>query len=217
MFSSSARRIFSVRAGKKSEAKKVFGSVRRIERLLKFRIIRARRIMWTTDFTVLATIVLRTLLVYLAVMVGLRLAGKREIGQMNALDFVLLLLIANTVQNAMTGPDTSVNGGLTAAATLLAANYLVTLIASKSARAESLVEGEATLLVYQGKVNTKNMIRERITSDELNEALREHEIEGVREVALAVLEIDGSISVLKTAEMPNPKHSRHRIRFLKHQ
>ena len=173
--------------------------------------------MWTTDFTVLATIVLRTLLVYLAVMLGLRLAGKREIGQMSVLDLVLLLLIANTVQNAMTGPDTSVNGGLTAAATLLVANYLVTLVVSKSPLAEKLVDGEPTLLVYQGKVNTKNMERQRITSDELEEALREHEIAGVTEVALAVLEMDGSISVLKTDEMPNPKNTHHRVRFLKHQ
>lgn len=173
--------------------------------------------MWTTDLLTLAEIILRTLIVYAAVVVGLRLTGKREVGQMSILDLVLLLLVANTVQNAMTGPDTSVNGGLIAAATLLAANFLVTRLVFKNRRARKFLEGSATMLVYRGKVMSEHLAREKITLDELHEALREHGVSSAEEVALAVLEVDGSISVLKNDEMPPPKHSPHRVRFLKRQ
>jgi uncharacterized membrane protein YcaP (DUF421 family) len=171
--------------------------------------------MWTNDLFTLAGIVLRTLIVYLAVIVGLRLSGKREVGQMTVPDFVLLLLIANTVQNAMTGPDTSINGGLVAAFTLLVANYLVTRLVSGNRRARKFLEGSPTMLIYHGKVLAEHLTREKISFDELQEALREHGVAEVEEVALAVLEIDGSISVLKTDEIPRAKRPPHRIRFLK--
>lgn len=171
--------------------------------------------MWTNNLLILAEIVVRTLIVYLAVVAGLRLMGKREIGQMTVLDFVLLLLLANTVQNAMTGPDTSVNGGLVAAATLIVANFLMTRIILKSRRFRRFIQGSATMLVYHGKILADHLAREKITLDELREALREHGIADVKDVALAVLEIDGSISVLKTDELPTAKRPHHRIRFLK--
>lgn len=171
--------------------------------------------MWTFDISVLAGIILRTLIVYLAVVVGLRLTGKREVGQMTVVDFVLLLLIANTVQNAMTGPDTSVNGGLIAAFTLLAVNFLVMKLLYKNRRARRLIEGSPTMLIYHGKTILSHLEREKISMDELKEALREHGVAEVEEVALAVLEIDGSISVLKDDEIPNSKRPHHRIRFLR--
>lgn len=171
--------------------------------------------MWTIDIWVLAGIVLRTLIVYTAVVLGLRLAGKREVGQITILDFVLLLLIANTVQNAMTGPDTSVNGGLVAAFTLLIADFLLMKIVLKNRSVEKFIEGSPTMLIYRGKIIRDHLKRENISLDELNEALREHAVVAVSEVALAVLEIDGSISVLKADEIPVSKRSRHRIKFIK--
>lgn len=171
--------------------------------------------MWTNDITVILLIIARTLIVYLAVMIGIRLSGKRELGQMTALDFVLLLLVANTVQNAMTGPDTSVNGGLIAAATLLIANYIVTRLILKNRTARKFVEGSPTMLIYHGKVIQKHINAEKITFDELNQALREHAVATIKEVSIAVLEIDGSISVVKNDEMPKLNRPHHRIRFLK--
>ena len=171
--------------------------------------------MWTNDIWILLLIVARTLIVYLAVMIGLRLSGKREIGQMTVLDFVLLLLVANTVQNAMTGPDTSVNGGLIAAATLLFANFIVTRLILKNRKARKFVEGSPTMLIYSGKIIGEHLAKEKVTVDDLNQALREHGVATVEEVSIAVLEIDGSISVVKNDEMPKINHPHHRIRFLK--
>lgn len=164
---------------------------------------------------ILGGIVFRTLIVYAAVVIGLRLTGKREIGQMTVLDFVLLLLIANTVQNAMTGPDTSVNGGLIAAATLLAANFVVTQMVLKNRHFRKFIEGSPTMLIYHGKILQSHLRRENVSPDDLREALREHGVIETDEVALAVLEIDGSISILKTDEMPPAKRPHHHIRFLK--
>jgi uncharacterized membrane protein YcaP (DUF421 family) len=171
--------------------------------------------MWTNDINVILLIIARTLIVYLAVMIGLRLSGKRELGQMTVLDFVLLLLVANTVQNAMTGPDTSVNGGLIAAATLLIANHAVTLVLRKSRTARRFVEGSPTILIYHGKAVDKNIAAENITLDEINQALREHGVAAIEDVSVAVLEIDGSISVLKNDEVPTGTQRHHRIKFLK--
>jgi uncharacterized membrane protein YcaP (DUF421 family) len=171
--------------------------------------------MWTNDITVILLIIARTLIVYLAVMIGIRLSGKRELGQMTALDFVLLLLVANTVQNAMTGPDTSVNGGLIAAATLLIANFVVTRLILKNRAARKFIDGSPTMLIYHGKVIQKHLDAEKITIDDLNQALREHAVAAIEEVSIAVLEIDGSISVVKNDEMPKSKSPHHRIRFLK--
>src|SRR5947209_19225280 len=100
----------------------------------------------------LLEIVLRTSVVYFLVLAGIRLSGKREVGQMTPFDLVLLLLISNSVQNAMTGPDTSVIGGVAAAATLLIMNYVVAEVAGVNRRFRRLVEGHPSLLVHDGKV-----------------------------------------------------------------
>ena len=160
-------------------------------------------------------IVLRTGVIYLLVLIGVRLSGKREVGQMTPFDLTLLLLLSNSVQNAMTGPDTSVLGGVIAAATLLILNYLVADVSGVSRRFRKLVEGEPTLLVHDGKVVETHMARERVSMDELHRALREHGINSCDQVALAVLEVDGSISCLKYDEI-NQGASTHlaRRRFL---
>ncbi|MGC1452582.1 MAG: YetF domain-containing protein [Candidatus Sulfotelmatobacter sp.] len=150
---------------------------------------------------VLLQIVVRTSVIYLLVLVGVRLSGKREVGQMTPFDLTLLLLLSNSVQNAMTGPDTSLLGGAVAAATLLVLNYGVAAVSGSSRHFRRLVEGEPTLLVHDGKIIEAHMARERVSMDELHRALREHGINGCDQVALAVLEVDGSISCLKYDEI----------------
>jgi len=150
---------------------------------------------------VLLQIVLRTGVIYLLVLIGVRLSGKREVGQMTPFDLTLLLLLSNSVQNAMTGPDTSLLGGAVAAGTLLILNYLVANVSGGNRRVRRLIEGEPSLLVHDGKVIDSHMAREHVSMDELHRALREHGINACDQVALAVLEVDGSISCLKYDEI----------------
>src|SRR4029077_12157649 len=108
----------------------------------------------------LLDILIRTGVIYLALLVGLRLTGKRQVGQMTPFDFLLLLLLSNAVQNAMTGPDTSLYGGLVAAGTLFAANGAIAWVARKNKGAEKLVEGTPTVLIRHGAVIDANCARE---------------------------------------------------------
>lgn len=173
--------------------------------------------MWIFDHTLLE-IVVRTAIIYLAVLIGLRLAGKREVGQMTPFDLVLLILIANAVQNAMTGPDNSIMGGLVAAGTLLLLNFLISRIVFGNKRLRRFVEGTPTILIHNGQLVLKNLAYEHIAPEEIVQALREHGVQTTEEVSLAVLEIDGSISVLRKDELPvmESPHHRFRMRHLKH-
>src|ERR1022692_2422927 len=166
---------------------------------------------------VLLGIVLRTAVIYIVVLLGVRLSGKREVGQMTPFDLTLLLLISNSVQNAMTGPDTSLAGGAVAAATLLILNYLVAEVSGGNRRFRKYIQGEPSLLVHDGEVLAANMAREHVSMDELERALREHGFASYKEAALAVLEVDGSISILKYDDIQptaSTHLNRHR-RFLK--
>lgn len=144
----------------------------------------------------IAVIILRTSVVYVALLVGLRLAGKRELGQMTSFDLLVVLVISNAVQNAMVGPDTSLSGGLVAAATLLTANWLVNNLGLRIPWLRRQLIGSTTLLVNQGELLPDNLQREGVTADEVMQALREHGVEDLGSVKLAVLEIDGTISVI---------------------
>ena len=164
----------------------------------------------------LLEIALRTSVVYCLVLVGIRLSGKREVGQMTPFDLTLLLLLSNSVQNAMTGPDTSLAGGAVAAATLLILNYLVAELAGTNRRFRKVIEGQPSLLIHDGEVIAAHMAREHVSMDALECALREHGVATYKEVALAVLEVDGSISVLKYEEIqPTAQNHLARRRFIK--
>lgn len=160
---------------------------------------------------VLLQIVLRTGVIYLVVLIGVRLSGKREVGQMTPFDLTLLLLLSNSVQNAMTGPDTSVAGGVVAASTLLLLNYIVGSLSGTSRGFRRVVEGEPSLLIHDGQVIESHMIKEHVSMDELQRALREHGIAACKDVALAVLEVDGSISCLKYDEIKSDANT-HLVR-----
>jgi uncharacterized membrane protein YcaP (DUF421 family) len=171
--------------------------------------------MWTFDETLLL-IALRTAAIYVVVLGGLRLAGKRDTGQMTPLDLVLLLLLANAVQNAMTGPDTSLSGGIVAAATLLLVNTGINRLGTRNRRVRRWLEGTPRLLVRSGHVVQENLEREHLSVDDLHQAFREHGVQSLSDVALAVLEVDGSISVLRNEEMPQAARPHHRIHLLRH-
>jgi len=160
-------------------------------------------------------IALRTAVIYLVVLIGVRLSGKREVGQMTPFDLTLLLLLSNSVQNAMTGPDTSLAGGVVAATTLLVLNYVIGALSGRNTGVRHVVQGEPSLLVHDGQAIESHMDREHVSMDELERALREHGIANVRDVALAVLEVDGSISCMKYDDI-KPDASTHlaRRRFI---
>ncbi len=165
--------------------------------------------MWTMG-TDAVEIALRTALVYVAVLVGLRVAGKRELGQMTVFDFVVVLLIANAVQNAMTGPDVSVQGGLIAAAVLIVLNRIVALIRLHSELWGRLVEGMPTILVQDGQFLEPRLRKEGLERSQIEMAMREHGIERVEDVRLAVLETDGAISIVPASStvLKTRKHVR---------
>src|SRR3974390_1252515 len=119
-------------------------------------------------------IALRTTAVYCIVLIGVRLSGKREAGQMTPFDLTLLLLLSNAVQNAMTGPDTSLAGGAVAACTLLILNYAVAEVSGANRRFRKFIQGQPSLLVHDGQIIESHMAREHVSMDELQRALREH-------------------------------------------
>ncbi|SRR5581483_6516216 len=160
----------------------------------------------------LGEIALRTLVIYVFIIAALRITGKRQIGQLTPFDLAVLLLISNAVQNAMTGPDNSLTGGIAAAATLLIANAIVARIRMNSPKFRSVLEGDPVLLVKDGKALTENLKSENLTEDELMISLRQHEVNDIKQVKQAMLEIDGSISVIRLdAATGLLHHSRHRL------
>jgi uncharacterized membrane protein YcaP (DUF421 family) len=160
-------------------------------------------------------IVVRTVVIYLAVFIGLRLTGKRELGQMTIFDLVVILLIANAVQNAMVGPDVSLTGGVIAAVALLAANWVLAQLRLRSRYWGRLLEGTPTVLIEDGEFVAPHLRREGLDRAEVEMAMREHGVESVRDVKLAILEVDGSISIVpqESRVLRTRKHIRQ---FRKH-
>lgn len=159
-------------------------------------------------------IVVRIVVVYVALLIGLRLAGKREIGQMTLFDLVVLLLLANAVQNAMVGPDTSLTGGILAAFVLLILNALVAQLRLRFPFLRRLIDGSPTLLVLHGKMLSHNLQREGLDMDTLETALREHGLIEISEVEMAVLEKDGTISIVPIGD--HTRTIKRPARFFKH-
>lgn len=141
-------------------------------------------------------IIVRTAVIYLAVFAGLRLMGKRELGQMTVFDLVVVLLIANAVQNAMVGPDTSLPGGVLAAFTLLFVNWGLAGLRLRSEFWGRLLEGTPTVLIVDGDFVAPHLRKEGLERAQIEMAIREHGVESLQDVRLAVLEVDGSISIV---------------------
>ena len=166
---------------------------------------------WTDMFLLglpVAEKILRPIFVYVFLIVGLRLAGKRELAQLNPFDLVVLLTISNTVQNAIIGDDNTVIGGLIGASTLLGVNFLVVRFLFQHPKLDRLAEGNAAILIHQGKLLRRPLSSETISESELEAAARRQGFAHLNEIEEAVLEPSGIITF--TAKRPAPEETRHR-------
>lgn len=143
--------------------------------------------------------------------IALRIFGKKELSQLNTADVILILLISNSVQNAMVGSNVSLLGGITAAVALFLINFLFKRIMLKSKFIKNLVQDKPEILIHNGKLEFKTLARLGISSDELQEAMREHGVEYYKDVKLAMLEIDGNISVISGNENLRQTHHKRKI------
>lgn len=146
--------------------------------------------------------ILRPILVYLFLVIAFRLAGKRELGGMHAFDFVVILTVANVLQNAGIGDDTTVTGGVLGAVSLLLTNYLVGRYVFKHPRVEQVIEGEPAVLIEDGQVLNDVCRRQMISQPELLAAVRRQGIDNLSDVAVAILETGGTISVIPKRPTP---------------
>jgi uncharacterized membrane protein YcaP (DUF421 family) len=128
--------------------------------------------------------------------VAIKLFGKKELSQLSVVDLVFILLISNAVQNAMVGSNTSLAGGIVAASTLFIINYVLKKLILRFKPIERLIEGEPIMLIYEGEIQQSNVEKAGFTIQELNAAVREHGVDTIENVNLAMLEVDGNISVL---------------------
>jgi len=167
--------------------------------------------MWSDMFVLSLPVlekILRPVFVYVFLVVGLRLAGKRELAQLNPFDLVVLLTLSNTVQNAIIGEDNSVTGGILGAATLLAVNYLVVRFLYQHQRLEHVVEGKPDVLIEHGKIKKSRLGEELITLAELEAGAHRQGFASLDEVERAVLEPGGTITFI--GKKPAPEEARHR-------
>ncbi len=151
--------------------------------------------------------ILRPIVVYIFLIIGLRLSGKRELAQLNPFDSVVLLTLSNTVQNAIIGDDNTVIGGIIGATSLLAINYLVVRFLYGHRKLDQIVEGRADLLIEDGKVYTQRLKRELITEEELAAAARKQGFESLADVRQCVLEPGGTLTFI--AKKPDTEDIRH--------
>lgn len=151
----------------------------------------------------LVDVAIRTAVIYVVLIAGLRIAGKREVGQLSIFDLIVLLVIADAVQNAMVGQNTSLAGGIVAAITLITLDKLLNVVTERVPRVRKLLEGESQELIRDGVVLEDALRKEGIDDDDLAAALRRRGVLDPADVRLAVLETDGSISVVAK----HPEHA----------
>ncbi len=155
-------------------------------------------------------IVIRSVAVYLFMVIALRIFGKKELSQLNTADVILILLISNSVQNAMVGNNVSLYGGLVAASALFVLNFFLKKIMYRFKSINDLIQDKPLILIHDGKIDLSKL---DISSDEMDEAIREHGVENYKEVKLAMLETDGNISVISGNK--TLKHSIHKRKIHK--
>ncbi|MFK7050769.1 YetF domain-containing protein [Flavobacterium davisii] len=157
-------------------------------------------------------IIIRSASVYLFMIIALQLFGKKELSQLNTTDIILILLISNSVQNAMVGSDTSLSGGLTAALALFIINLIFKKAMIKSSTIKNLMTNKPEILIHDGITDYKALTRLGITLEELEQAVREHGIEHFDNVKLAMFETNGNISVISGENnLVQTKHKRKHI------
>jgi uncharacterized membrane protein YcaP (DUF421 family) len=170
------------------------------------------------DFLKLGTpaleLVLRSSAIYLVLLIGLRVFGKREIGQFTLFDLVFILLVANAVQPAMTGPDSSLTGGVIIIVVLIGLNFAIGFLRVRVPFINRLVVAPSVVVARDGDWVPGVLEREGVTTDEVLESLREHGVETLKEAKLITLESDGSLSVV--AKEGGSAHRRRHVRFVRH-
>jgi uncharacterized membrane protein YcaP (DUF421 family) len=139
---------------------------------------------------------IKSVSIYLFIILAIRVFGKKELSQLSVIDLVFILLISNSVQNAMVGNDTTVPGGMSAALGLFICNYIFRFFLRRSKKFSKFVQGEKIVMVLDGKVLHEGLRRAKMTEDELEMVIREHGVKDSTEADLVVLEIDGNVSVL---------------------
>jgi uncharacterized membrane protein YcaP (DUF421 family) len=151
--------------------------------------------------------VLRPVIVYFFLLIGLRLAGKRELAQLNPFDFIVLMTLSNTVQNAIIGDDNTVLGGIIGAGSLIAINYLIVKLARSNRRLQRLLAGRADVLVKNGHIQKDHLDRELISKPELLAAAHKQGITSLKEVDYCVLEPTGTLTFIE--KRPTHDTARH--------
>ena len=141
-------------------------------------------------------IVAKSVAIYVFIIAAIRLFGKKELAQLSVIDLVFILLISNSVQNAMVGNDSSVLGGISAALGLFICNYFFKLFLRGSAKFSKLVQGEKIVLVVDGRLLQHGLKQSMMSVEEVQMAVREHGVKDISEADLVVLEVDGNITVL---------------------
>jgi uncharacterized membrane protein YcaP (DUF421 family) len=156
-------------------------------------------------------IILRSAAVYFFMMIALRITGKKQLSQLNTTDVILILLISNAVQNAMVGNNTSLEGGIIAASVLFIINFILRKLMYKYEKLSKFLQEKPEILIHNGNLDFKILSKLNITSEELREAMREHGVEYFKDVKLAMLEIDGNISIISGETNLRQTHHKRKI------
>ena len=158
-------------------------------------------------------IALKSIAVYVFIVAAIRVFGKKEFAQLSVVDVVFILLISNSVQTAMVGDDTSLSGGLVAALALFAMNYVFKRLSLGSQSISKVIDGEPVLLIYNGVIRPNALKEASISLEQLKAVVREHGVEEISDVNLAIFEVDGNISVLSDnyQNLTKRKRKGHRI------
>ena len=158
-------------------------------------------------------IALKSIAVYVFIVAAIRVFGKKEFAQLSIIDLVFILLISNSVQNAMVGTDSTLEGGLVAAFSLFLMNFVFKKISLFSKDFSKAIDGEPILLIYQGEIRLDGLKKAQISEEQLHAVVREHGVESIELVNLAMFEVDGNISVLSDnfKKSTQRKHKGHRV------
>ena len=156
-------------------------------------------------------VIFRSVAVYLFMIIALQKKKKKQLSQLNTADVILILLISNSVQNAMVGSNVSLIGGILAALSLFVMNLIFKKMVFKSELIKNWIQDKPEILVHNGKIDFETVAKLGITSEELEEVMREHGIEHFRDIKLAMLEIDGDISMISGNTTLRQTHHKRKI------
>jgi uncharacterized membrane protein YcaP (DUF421 family) len=158
-------------------------------------------------------IVAKSVAIYIFIILAIRFFGKKELAQLSVIDLVFILLISNSVQNAMVGSDSTVQGGISAALGLFICNYIFKFFIRKYRKFSKIIQGDKIILIHDGKAIKRGLEEAMMSFDELQRAVREHGVTSIDKVDLAILEVDGNISVLSDNFTQRSLKSRTKIQL----